>query len=190
MTASRRQPRIGNRRHVQIYLDEQLHSDICLLAQQQEVSFSRGARELIQLGASQLHSTQTQGIMFTPEQINFIEGLIDKKIQASAAAPPRGKAATTKDYHTVREIRDLIMKHLDEWREFAFGKDFPLAALRFFLRTKVEMRPGDVEIAKNGNGEMRFDAQVGNALSVDHWPECPFIRSSRIGHWKFKDECQ
>jgi 16S rRNA U1498 N3-methylase RsmE len=61
MTIRRRQPRMspGTRRHVQIYLDEQLHARIRLLAMQQGVSFSRAARELMELGASSIQPTAT-----------------------------------------------------------------------------------------------------------------------------------
>lgn len=58
MTIRRRQPRIGNRRHVQIYLDEQLHDHIRQLAQLEGWSFSRAARELMERGASTLTTTQ------------------------------------------------------------------------------------------------------------------------------------
>lgn len=59
MTIRRRQPRLGNRRHVQIYLDEALHDHIRLLAQQEGVSFSRAARELMERGAASLTTTTT-----------------------------------------------------------------------------------------------------------------------------------
>lgn len=61
MTIRRRQPRIGNRRHVQIYLDQGLHDQIRQLAQLEGWSFSRAARELMELGAASLTTT-------TPEQ--------------------------------------------------------------------------------------------------------------------------
>lgn len=52
----RRQPRLGNRRHVQIYLDERLHSLVAAMARRHNVSFSRAARQLLELGAEQLSS--------------------------------------------------------------------------------------------------------------------------------------
>ncbi len=62
MTTRRRQPRLGpgNRRHVQIYLDQQLHDHIRQLAQRDGVSFSRAARELMELGAASLQPTTEQ----------------------------------------------------------------------------------------------------------------------------------
>ena len=62
MTIRRRQERLGpgNRRHVQIYLDQQLHDRIRQLAQRDGVSFSRAARELMELGAASLQSITEQ----------------------------------------------------------------------------------------------------------------------------------
>lgn len=60
MSTRRRQPRIGNRRHVQIYLDEGLHDRIRQLAQRDGVSFSRAARELMELGAASLSTSTTE----------------------------------------------------------------------------------------------------------------------------------
>lgn len=62
MSTRRRQPRIGNRRHVQIYLDEALHDRIRQLAQQEGVSFSRAARQLMELGATSMSTTTTEQI--------------------------------------------------------------------------------------------------------------------------------
>ena len=63
MNIRRRQPRMqpGSRRHVQIYLDQALHDRIRQLAQRESWSFSRAARELMELGAASLSTT-------TPEQ--------------------------------------------------------------------------------------------------------------------------
>ena len=49
----------GNRRHVQIYLDQDMHARIRLLAMQQGVSFSRAARELMEIGAASLQPITT-----------------------------------------------------------------------------------------------------------------------------------
>ena len=61
MTIRRRQPRMapGSRRHVQIYLDHALHERIRQLAQQEGVSFSRAARELMELGAASFNTSTT-----------------------------------------------------------------------------------------------------------------------------------
>ena len=62
MTIRRRQPRMqpGSRRHVQIYLDQALHDRIRQLAQLESWSFSRAARELMELGAASLNTANTE----------------------------------------------------------------------------------------------------------------------------------
>jgi hypothetical protein len=56
MTTRRRQPRIGNRRHIQVYLDEACHEQIRGFAQLHGLSFSRAARELLAVGAQTIQS--------------------------------------------------------------------------------------------------------------------------------------
>lgn len=56
MTIRRRQQRIGNRRHIQVYLDEACHEQIRQFAQLHGLSFSRAARELLVVGAQTIHS--------------------------------------------------------------------------------------------------------------------------------------
>lgn len=57
MTTRRRQPRIGNRRHVQVYIDQALHGHIAQLASQEGISFSRAARELMERGTASLNTS-------------------------------------------------------------------------------------------------------------------------------------
>jgi hypothetical protein len=52
MKRTRRQPRIGDRRHIQIYVDVQLHELIMKLARQQNISRSMAARQLMAQGAA------------------------------------------------------------------------------------------------------------------------------------------
>lgn len=62
MTTRRRQPRLGNRRHVQVYLDETLHERIRQLALLEGVSFSRAARELLKRGAATIKPTESTNV--------------------------------------------------------------------------------------------------------------------------------
>ncbi len=57
MKRTRRQPRIGDRRHIQIYVDSQLHDLIMRLARQQNISRSMAARQLMTQGAASIHPT-------------------------------------------------------------------------------------------------------------------------------------
>jgi len=57
MKRIRRQPRIGDRRHIQIYVDTDLHDLIMRLARQQNISRSMAARQLMTQGAASIQST-------------------------------------------------------------------------------------------------------------------------------------
>lgn len=48
-----RQSRLGagNRRHLQVYVDAELHGAVTALARREGVSFSRAARQLLERGA-------------------------------------------------------------------------------------------------------------------------------------------
>jgi hypothetical protein len=57
MKRTRRQPRIGDRRHIQIYVDTELHELIMRIARQQNISRSMAARQLMAQGAATAHPT-------------------------------------------------------------------------------------------------------------------------------------
>lgn len=57
MTRIKRQPRIGNRRHMQIYVDAEMHHAIVELARQQNISWSMAARQLLIQGLQTLSTT-------------------------------------------------------------------------------------------------------------------------------------
>lgn len=57
MERIRRQPRIGNRRHVQIYVDQELHALIVDRARQQNISWSMAARQLMAQGLQSIPTT-------------------------------------------------------------------------------------------------------------------------------------
>ena len=56
MKRPRRQPPISDRRHIQIYVDTDLHELIMRIARQQNISRSMAARQLLTQGAS-IHPT-------------------------------------------------------------------------------------------------------------------------------------
>lgn len=120
---------------------------------------------------------------FTPEQIALIEQIVDQRLQAQKQSRQR----TTKDYHTADDVRDLIIEHLSEFREFVGDGEFPVNVLRFFLRRKAPLRPKDTEMLGDGHkGQMeRFAQQVGNAIQPAVWPQSPF-EQVRNGTYRFK----
>lgn len=124
--------------------------------------------------------------MFSPDQIRFIEELIDQKI---AGTRPRGLAVkASQEYHSVHEIRFLITKHLGEFRQWIGVNEFHLSLLRHFLAQRVTMRELDKEIMKNGRANKvptttRFDMQVTNALQ--NWQCVPFVKTDKTGFYTF-----
>lgn len=57
MKRIRRQPRTGERRRLQIYLDDQLHVAVMTIARRQNISRSMAARQLMLLALQ--HSPET-----------------------------------------------------------------------------------------------------------------------------------
>lgn len=61
MTRIKRQPRIGNRRHMQIYIDADLHTAIVEIARQENISWSMAARRLMTQGLQTTQSNYSHG---------------------------------------------------------------------------------------------------------------------------------
>ena len=121
--------------------------------------------------------------MLTQEDIEFIQLLIDDRINASKAKGTE----TDKDYHTTHAIRALIRQTLPEFRQWVGTEPFPLDMLRFFLRSRANLLPSDLETISAGKGKIshvtRFDNQVGNAIHLSVWPDSPF-RPVRTGYYR------
>lgn len=111
--------------------------------------------------------------MLTNEDIELIQLMIDERIKASKVT----RAVSSKDYHTVNAIRDLIRTFLPEFRQFVRSEPFPLETLRTFLRARTELLPRDTEVNPGDTTCDRFDRQVANAVDIDHWPDCPIKKS-------------
>lgn len=123
--------------------------------------------------------------MFTPEQIAFIEDLVDRRIAAHLGKRRRRKG----DYHTVPELRDLTLKALPALMALVGGNAFSIDILRFHIKNKTVLRPGDHKPAgKTPHGSTRFDAQVANAINSINWPECPIVKTSRMGYYRIRQD--
>jgi glutathione S-transferase len=72
--------------------------------------------------------------MFTQDQINFINQLIDDRIAHHAQS--ERKKSRMRDFHTINDIRDLILSNLEEFRAFCCGDEFHIATLTSFLKLK------------------------------------------------------
>lgn len=125
--------------------------------------------------------------MFTEEQITFLEQLIDQRIAQSK----RPLVNTDKPYHTVPELRKLIMDNLQALKARFRNREFKIEVFRFILAEYTKLRPGDEEL--NGDekhGRPRWDQQVGNAVTAP-WPneQSPFVRiDGKDGTYRFVDE--
>lgn len=79
-------------------------------------------------------------------------------------------------YHTTREIRDLIREALPDLIDWFGDSEFAISTLRDFLSRRITFRPGDKEIVSK---VPRWESQVSNAIDIKHWPECPIVPSRR-----------
>ena len=127
--------------------------------------------------------------MFTQDQINFINQLIDARI-AHHAQPDR-QQSRMRDFHTISDIRFLIVEYLEEFRDFCSGDEFHIATLTSFLKLKTELTAHDKEPmpqGKAGNPMTRFESQVQSVFSK--WHDAPIERAARRGYYRFVNPCQ
>ena len=124
--------------------------------------------------------------MFTPEQQTFLERLIDKRIVLSQRKP----VSVNPHYHTIPEIRQLVVDHIDDLRDEFGDQSFELGALRHVLAKMTILRPGDYEL--NGSADFpqpRWEAQVAQ-IAAQVWPgnhENPFQAiEGRRGHYRLR----
>jgi hypothetical protein len=124
----------------------------------------------------------------SPQNIEFIINLIDERIQrALSSSEPEKPETQKKNYHTTYEIRDLIRIYWQEFKDWIIGDSFHSSMLVDFIKSKIELRPGDVEIIKdatkqNQNRYTRIEKQIYNAARK--WKNAPFVKSDKQGHYK------
>jgi hypothetical protein len=127
--------------------------------------------------------------MFTQEQINFINQLIDDRI--AHHAQPDCQKSRMRAFHTINDIRALILSNLEEFRAFCFGDEFHIATLITFLKRQTELTAHDKELmpqGKAGNYMTRFESQVQSVFS--NWHDAPIERAARRGYYRFMDSDQ
>jgi hypothetical protein len=105
--------------------------------------------------------------MFTPEQLTFLEKLIDQRI----ALVQRKAKSSASNFHSLPEIRQLIIENKAMLlAEFGY-QPFGLKAFRHVLTKMTTLRPGDHE--PNGDSEWaqpRWEAQVYAVISKPWFP--------------------
>ena len=120
--------------------------------------------------------------MFTQDQINFINQLIDDRI-AHHAQPDRQQSRI---FHTINDIRFLIVEYLEEFRDFCSGDEFHIATLTSFLRLQTKLTAHDKEPmpkGKTNNSMTRFESQVQGVFY--NWHDAPIERAARRGYYRF-----
>ena len=84
------------------------------------------------------------------------------------------------DYHTVSEIRAIILKHADSLRK-ELGEEFNLNVFRHHLKKYLTLKEGDKDTLGNGNRQ-RIDRQITKAITV--WPDTsPLIIKTNKRQW-------
>jgi len=136
---------------------------------------------------SEMFHTYNETTMLTQEDIEFIQLLIDQRI--ATFKQPAVKPQQDKNYHTVYEIRDIIMMMLPEFKQWINKESFQVTLLRHFLAIHVNQKPGDFEIILNGKNKgqsqlTRFNQQIANAIQT--WRHGPFIKTDTPGTYLFR----
>lgn len=123
--------------------------------------------------------------MFTQDQINFISELINERIAHHAQLDHQN--SRIRHFHTIGDIRALIVENLEEFRSLCSGDEFHIATLITFLKLQTELTAYDKETQPqrrhNDNPGTRFESQVRHVFSK--WHNAPIERASRRGYYRF-----
>lgn len=123
---------------------------------------------------------------FTPEQVAFIERIVDARLLANQ----KPISGTSKNYHSAVEIKMLIMNNIAEIRDWFGEREFDIASFRDFLARKTTLRHGDLEPLSSEKNGIRWNTQVTNALKLEHWPDCPVVPGSKRRAYRLIQEQQ
>jgi hypothetical protein len=144
---------------------------------------------------SQAHSLRfvffipKQMTSFTPEDIQFFEQLVDRRLEALLGAPAQTTPTPPpgRNYHSIPEIRNIIQENIAEFREWAQSEVFHMEVLYNFILKKVTLRACDSELLSHGGKEasldIRFKKQFGNTLVT--WKYGPVRAAGRRGYYTF-----
>jgi hypothetical protein len=91
------------------------------------------------------------------------------------------KHSISVEYHSVNQIRVLILKYLPDLIDWFGSDDFHLTTFCDYLSRKTTLLPGDYEIIGK---RRRWNSQTNNALQAQNWPEFPIHPSGRRGHYR------
>lgn len=120
----------------------------------------------------------------TPDDLILIQGMIDRAISCNTIHATKKKLDT--GFHSAKEIRNIIIQHIDELRLFVGESEFPIGTVKAFVKKYAKLRPGDLVVLNRSHIATRFDGQVTNVFNNLHsWPENPFILVRR-GHYRLR----
>lgn len=123
--------------------------------------------------------------MFTSDQLILIEQIVDRRILMHKS---KQRAQTRKPYHTVADVRQLILDNEETLRHQLGVRDFDIAVLRHELAKLTTLLEADHELIGREDShsfQPRWDSQVLNALKTSDWPECPFEPSGKRRSYRF-----
>lgn len=122
---------------------------------------------------------------FTPDQLDAIHQIVRRAID-SRLAPQQLELKRPKSHHTAKEIRWLIVEHVEEFSQWVGKGDFTISVLRLFLSRKTVMREGDTEISNPSHSRnTMWDKQVSQALRK--WPSCPIKPAAIAGRYRIDE---
>lgn len=122
---------------------------------------------------------------FTPEQIKAIEKIVDCRILMHN---PKHQAQATKPYHTVQDIRELIINNEAQLRIQFGDREFDIVLFRYELAKLTTLCEGDLELLTKSNSRStqdRWARQVLNAIAIRDWPDCPIKPGSKRRSYRF-----
>jgi hypothetical protein len=122
----------------------------------------------------------------TVDDLALIKGMIRQEL--ASYYEKQQKTTPKKEYHTINDIRKLILKHIEEIREFVGITEFPIATIRAFLKPRMKLTSKDLELIARDRSDktFRIDNQITNVFnSLPSWPDNPFI-SVRRGHYRLR----
>ena len=121
---------------------------------------------------------------FTQDQLDFIQKIVDARIQATSVFEKK-QILPPKEFHSLGEIRHLILLNLDHFKcEFDY-EPFRMQAVIHCLRKLMVLRPADLEVL--ADSKFRLDIQISCAIRGKEWKESPFLIGADCIHhlyWK------
>jgi hypothetical protein len=125
--------------------------------------------------------------MFTQEQLNLVAEIVDLRIANHEQLMHRKVRRGDNGYHTLEDIRNIVVNRLEEFRDFFGDGDFHISVLHAFLRKSVELSPLDKELRSYNQGVpiTRFEHQISQAFK--NWENSPIKRAARRGYYRFVD---